>query len=248
MGRLPLFRSTALAGLLVAPSAFAGSPAPVLYPESQKLPWSGFYVGANAGYAWAQDPNIGCVGVDYPCTSVTFPVPHAAGAIFGAQAGYNWQVGNFVVGVEGDVSKLFAQGQAQFPGIDTAKGPDRLSSSYDWLGTARARIGLTSGSALFYTTGGLAYGRVGHQYVYGTGMPSDTQTFNVFENHLGWTVGGGAEYAFNRNWSVRAEYLYVHLDNSVLDISSAAGNSAGTSVLHFNNNLSIVRLGANYRF
>ena len=75
------------------------------------------------------------------------------------------------------------------------------------------------------------------------------------ENRAGWTVGGGAEFALNQHWSIKAEYLYVNLGNSHLDISGVlfGGNfgtagAPGTSFQHFNNNLNIVRLGANYRF
>lgn len=58
MGRSHLFSSTALAGLLVVPSAFAADMAPVPYRQSQGLQWSGFYLGANGGYAWSQDPSV----------------------------------------------------------------------------------------------------------------------------------------------------------------------------------------------
>ena len=242
-----------MAGLLVAPSAFAADLAPVPYPQSQKLQWSGFYLGANAGFAWSFDPRTDCIGVVAPCTTTSFPAAAPAGAAFGVQAGYNWQVGDFVLGLEGDANKLFAQGVTHFPGVDPGKGPDQLSSRYDWLGTARARVGVARNAALFYATGGFAYGRVGHEYIYAPGSPTDTQSFNLSENRMGWAVGGGVEYSLSQNWSVRAEYLYVHLAASNLDISSlqfngGGGNPPGTSVLHINNNLNIVRLGANYRF
>jgi outer membrane immunogenic protein len=182
-----------------------------------------------------------------------FPTPSAKGAEFGLQAGYNWQVGNFVLGIEGDLNKLYAQGLTSFPGVDPAKGPDQLSSRYDWLGTARGRVGVTAGSALFYATGGFAYGRVGHTYIYGTGSPGATQSFGLGENRTGWTVGGGAEYAINQHWSVKAEYLYVHLAASNLDISGLGANffgpnPPGTNFLHYRNDLNIARVGVNYRF
>jgi outer membrane immunogenic protein len=247
--------STSLVGLLVAPSAFAAD-LPVKYQESQKLPWAGLYFGANAGYAWSSDPATNCVftGVS-PCTTTAFPGVGASGAEYGIQAGYNWQVANWVFGFETDINKLVAHGNAQFAGIDPGKGPDQLSSRYDWLGTARGRVGVTGGNALFYATGGLAYGRVSHQYNYDTpNISNANQIFATSNNAVGWTIGGGAEYALGRNWSVKAEYLYVHLGTTGLNLSglSTAANggnpSAGTTILNFNNNLNIVRLGANYRF
>ena len=88
------------------------------------------------------------------------------------------------------------QGTTQFPGIDPGKGPDQLSSRYDWLGTARGRVGVASGNALFYATGGLAYGRVSHQYSYDvTNASNGYQLFGSSDNPFGWTAGGGIEYA-----------------------------------------------------
>jgi outer membrane immunogenic protein len=247
--------STSLVGLLVAPSAFAAD-LPVKYQESQKLPWAGLYIGVNAGYAWSSDPGTGCsfTGLSI-CPTTSFPGVSASGAEYGIQAGYNWQVANWVFGFETDINKLGVQGNAQFAGIDPGKGPDQLSSRYDWLGTARGRVGVTGGNALFYATGGLAYGRVSHQYNYDTpNISNANQIFATSNNAVGWTIGGGAEYALGRNWSVKAEYLYVHLGTTGLNLSGLptaanGGNpSAGTTILNFNNNLNIVRLGANYRF
>jgi outer membrane immunogenic protein len=255
MRKSRLIGPTTLVGLLAVPPAFAADLAPVKYREAEKLLWSGFYVGANGGWAQSADPRVDCLGLGGfagPC-GTAFPAPTAEGAQFGLQAGYNWQVGNFVVGFEGDINKLYVQGLTHFPGVDPAKGPDQLSSRYDWLGTARARVGVTSGSALFYATGGFAYGRVGHDYIYGMGSPANTQSFGMSENRTGWTVGGGAEYAFNQHWSIKAEYLYVHLGNSNLDISSLStinfgANPPGTNFLRYRNDLNIARVGVNYRF
>lgn len=259
MRRSQLFSTTALASILVGQSAFGADLAPVPYRESQKLQWSGLYFGANAGYAWASDPTMNCTsiapGAASPCVGNTFTPPRATGEEYGIQAGYNWQVANWVFGLEADINKLGVHGSSQqFPGIDPGKGPDLASSRYDWLGTARGRVGVTSGPALFYATGGLAYGQVYHEYLQGFATPNNP-SFRMSENRVGWTVGGGAEFAVSQHWSVKAEYLYVNLGNSHLDISGVlfGGNGGtaspvGTSFQHFNNNLNIVRLGANYRF
>jgi outer membrane immunogenic protein len=249
--------STSLVGLLAAPAAFAADlPLPVKYQESQKLPWAGLYIGVNAGYAWSSDPGTGCSFTSLPtvCTTTAFPGVSSSGAEYGMQAGYNWQVANWVFGFETDINKLGVQGNAQFAGIDPAKGPDQLSARYDWLGTARGRVGVTGGNALFYATGGLAYGRVSHQYNYDTTNIQNANTiFSTSNQSVGWTIGGGAEYLLGRNWSVKAEYLYVHLPASGLNLSGLQTNAQGgivvsSTVLNFNNNLNIVRLGANYRF
>jgi outer membrane immunogenic protein len=248
-----LLTSTSLVGLLAVPPAFAAD-LPVKYQESQKLPWAGLYIGANAGYAWSSDPSVDCVftGVS-PCPAA-FPAVRSAGPEYGIQAGYNWQVANWVLGFETDINKLAARGTSQFAGIDPGKGPDQLSTRYDWLGTARGRAGVTAGNALFYATGGLAYGRVSHGYNYDfTNGSNNNQIFSSSDTSLGWTAGGGVEYALGRNWSLKAEYLYVHLAASSLSLSGLRfgglpGFVATDTTLRFNNNLNIVRLGANYRF
>jgi outer membrane immunogenic protein len=247
------FASTSLIGLLVAPSAFAADLPPIPYKESQSLPWAGAYFGVNVGYAWTADPGIGCsfTGIS-ACTTTAFPAAKPSAPEFGVQAGYNWQVAKWVFGVETDFNYLGMDGVSHFAGVDPSKGPDQTSSRYDWLGTARGRVGVVNGPTLFYATGGLAYGRVGHGYGYALGS-TGAQVFSMSENQLGWTVGGGAEYAVDRHWSLKAEYLYVHLAASSLDISSLrfdgnGGTPSGSTILHFNNNLNIVRIGANYRF
>jgi outer membrane immunogenic protein len=219
------------------------------------LPWAGLYIGVNAGYAWSADPGTGCTTTALPtiCPITAFPGVNASGAEYGIQAGYNWQVANWVFGFETDINKLGAQGNTQFAGIDPGKAPDQLSARYDWLGTARGRVGVTGGNALFYATGGLAYGRVSHQYNYDVpNVGGANAIFAVSNESVGWTIGGGAEYALGRNWSVKAEYLYVHLPASALSLAGLQtgaifGTVAG-STLNFSNNLNIVRLGANYRF
>ena len=230
--------STSLVGLLAtAPSVLAADlpVKSVKYQESQKLPWAGLYIGANAGYAWSADPGTGCTFTGASiCTTTAFPGVKASGAQYGIQAGYNWQVANWVFGFETDIDKLGVRGNTQFPGIDPSKGPDQLSARYDWLGTARARVGVTAGTggnALFYATGGLAYGRVSHQYNYDIANIDDAnQIFSSSNTAVGWTIGGGAEYALGRNWSLKAEYLYVHLaafgqTSMRLETSANEGNS-----------------------
>jgi outer membrane immunogenic protein len=249
---LPIMRksiflaSTSLVGLLAtAPSVLAADLAPIMYKEAQSLPWAGAYFGVNAGYAWAGDPGVDCIGSLSGCAETTFHAAKPTGGVVGAQAGYNWQVAKWVFGVETDMDYLGVRGTTQFPGVDPAKGPDQTSSRYDWLGTTRARVGMVTGPMLFYATGGLAYGRVGHNYVTGVGSP-DAQFYSMSQNQVGWTAGGGAEYALGRNWSLKAEYLYVHLAASSLNISGSA--FPANTALRFNNNLNIVRVGANYRF
>jgi outer membrane immunogenic protein len=140
-----------------------------------------------------------------------------AGLNGGVQAGYSWQFGQWVVGGETDL---------QLSGADDTFAPWKFSNP--WYGTVRGRVGLAMDNILFYGTGGLAYGR------------TRAETFFASESHTsaGWTVGAGVEMGFNRNWSAKAEYLYIDLNNTAFGLTGLTHGS------EFN----VLRLGVNYRF
>jgi outer membrane immunogenic protein len=140
--------------------------------------WAGPYLGGNLGYAWGSVDN-----------NPTKP----SGFAGGVQAGYNWQQGPWVFGVEGDI---------QATGADDTFAPWKFSNP--WFGTVRGRVGYAFNNVLFYGTGGLAFGEL------------RAETFGVSESHTnaGWTLGAGAEMGFAPNWSAKIEYLYVDLANS----------------------------------
>jgi outer membrane immunogenic protein len=165
--------------------------------------WAGPYIGGNLGYEWGSVRN-----------NPTKP----SGVAGGAQAGYNWQSGNWVFGVEGDIEATAAE--------DTF-APWKFSNP--WFGTLRGRAGYAISNVLFYGTGGLAFGEL-------TG-----QTFGLSESHTtaGWTVGLGAEVGLAPHWSAKIEYLYVDLSSSqfVTVTNASNGYRFGT-----------FRAGVNYHF
>jgi len=149
------------------------------YTVSQPLAnsWIGPYIGGNLGYGWGDVSNNG-----------TKP----SGVLGGLQAGYNWQSGAIVYGIEGDL---------QLNSADDTFAPWKFSNP--WFGTVRGRIGYAFNNILLYGTGGLAFGEL------------KGQAFGVSESHssVGWTAGVGAEFALNQNWSAKVEYLYVDLSD-----------------------------------
>lgn len=158
---------------------YGRQPAP--YTVNQPLnmySWAGPYLGANVGYAWGDVTNNGA---------------SPSGPAGGLQAGYNWQSGPLVFGVEGDI---------QASGADDTFAAWKFSNP--WFGTARGRVGYALNNILLYATGGLAFGSL------------KGETLGLSESHtsLGWTIGLGAEVALSQNWSAKAEYLYVDLSNS----------------------------------
>ena len=156
---------------LAAPAAAQSAPS-----------WTGFYVGVNAGYGWNANDSITVAGV-------TFDLDDEGGFVGGAQAGYNYQIGSFVVGLEGDIQYADFGGDDRFDFDGDGILDDDFNTS-DWFGTVRARAGVAFDRALIYATGGFAFA----------------------DNATGWTVGGGLEYAFTNNLSAKIEGLYVNLD------------------------------------
>jgi outer membrane immunogenic protein len=116
----------------------------------------------------------------------------------GVQAGYNFQTGPWVFGIEGDI---------QATGASDTFAPWKFSNP--WFGTVRGRAGYAWNNILFYGTGGLAFGEL------------SGQTFGLSETHTnaGWTVGVGAEFGFAPHWSAKAEYLFIDLNDSNFTIT-----------------------------
>lgn len=163
-----------------------GSRAP--YTVNQPLniySWAGPYLGGNIGWGWGSVDN-----------NPTKP----SGFVGGAQAGYNWQSGPWVFGIEGDL---------QGTGASDTFAPWKFSNP--WFGTVRGRAGYALNNILFYGTAGLAFGEL------------SGQTFGLTETHTnaGWTVGLGAEVGLARNWSAKVEYLYIDLNDSNFVITGA---------------------------
>jgi outer membrane immunogenic protein len=217
-----LLAATALLGILSAPAFAADLPAAQAYqPVSAAVyDWTGFYVGANVGYAWGE-AEVTALGAtdsgDYD------------GFVGGLQLGYNHQIGQFVVGLEVD---------AQLSGVeyDEAFAGGTASSELTWFGTGRARVGYAFDRFLPYITGGFAWAQNDIDFTVGGVTVSDDN------NHFGWTVGGGLEAAVTENISVKAEYLYVALDGEDYFDGAVAGGFDADSDFH------IGRVGLNYRF
>jgi outer membrane immunogenic protein len=196
-----LLASVALFGFAGAASAadLPARAAPPVAPIIAAAPiftWTGFYVGVNAGYGWNTndnevfDPIFGFVGGN-----------DDGGFVGGGQVGYNYQIGSFVVGIEGDLQ--YADLGSRYRYVNAIVGYEEDDSD-DWFGTVRARAGVAFGQALVYATGGFAFA----------------------DNGNGWTVGGGLEYAFTNNLSAKIEGLYVNLeaDDNIFGPGATGGN------------------------
>ena len=175
--------------------------------------WTGFYIGFNHGFGGGVlDANL-AVGAPPLGLVTTHTANRASGFVAGGQGGYNYQFSNgLVLGLESDFqwSDIKASHQATTQAsASIAVGAVDISNSLNWFGTTRLRAGYSFGRLLPYVTGGVAYGEVkasGTRFTGGAlflGSTTDTK--------VGWTVGGGVDYALSNTLSVRAEYLYLQL-------------------------------------
>ncbi len=257
--------------------------APIAAPFS----WTGMYVGVNAGYSWGKADSdtsattttrtrvFRTAGANLVSDTTATGAPTLLGGnadvngwLGGAQIGYNLQLNNWVVGVETDFQWSNEKGNstACLP-TSCAAGADfaTAETKLDWFGTLRARAGLlVTPTVLLYATGGLAYGHVDSSLTAGTiGNPA-TSVVSDKSTKLGWVAGGGVEAALNRNWLVRAEYLYMDL-GEVANMSqtvSSSTNQLNTPQAGFNTQTDsttngvartqfidhIFRVGLNYKF
>ncbi len=116
----------------------------------------------------------------------------------------------------------------------------QANADIDWFSTLRGRVGYAAGPTLLYVTGGLAFADVDYS-VSGTNGPTSFAMSNG-SIETGYTVGGGLEWAFAPNWSLKSEYLYVDLGDQT--VTSPGGTFRSSTDLDFHT----VRAGLNYRF
>jgi outer membrane immunogenic protein len=197
----PIFVSLAAAALYSTASFAADE---IGAPVGHK--WSGVYAGVQAGGAWASaDDGADNVGMN--------------GGAIGGYLGLNWQSGNWVYGVEGDVN--YTSNDGSIYGIDIGT---------EWQGALRARLGYAFDRLLVYGAGGLAISEV---FVDAPPILSEKETFT------GWTVGGGVEYAFTDNWSTRLDYRYSDYGSSNFGLMGVTEIDVTEHAL---------RVGVGYRF
>lgn len=252
------------------PADYYAAPQPLSYAyptPSVFKNWTGLYVGGVVGGAF-QDSDRGRACDFYTpgdCIQGTSKGKNSASATAGGTIGFNYQLGSFVAGVEADYSWLRLHstngldttgqniGSAAMPAY--VNGTGQIRNAVDSFGTVRGRLGyLFSPALMLYGTGGLAFGDT-HQSGYynttltlGTDAPIGFQSYSNSMNRFktGWTAGAGAEYAFNQNWSVKVEALYVNLGQRNQALIADANN-----ILVFkqhDQDFVVARVGLNYKF
>ena len=230
-----LLSATAVAAILATPSMGFAADLPRAAPPAQMpvmVPvynWTGFYIGGNIGYAWRSTDITGnFLGANWSLSNDRF--------MAGGQAGYNWQFGQFVFGIEGDFD--WASGTKTSPLVATGAGPLQASVDGNWVSTVAARLGYAVDRVLFYSKLGGGWTR--------TETSLRSPTLGVLttndKTNSGWLVGLGVEYAMTPNWTAKIEYNYLGLSDTKLAMPLAA------QLVTVSHDLQTVKLGANYKF
>jgi outer membrane immunogenic protein len=205
---------------------------PIIVPR-HRFSWTGFYLGGNLGYAWGDTSTYSGDGGFEGATDGF--VIHPSGWAGGIQGGYNWQFDNFLFGIEGDLGYL---------GVDDRESTATAfaETEYGGYGALTARLGYAEDRWLFYLKGGLALANIENRAgAINAGVVDAADLTELDDTRLGWTLGGGVEYAFHPNWSMKFEYMYMDFgdDNST--------NIDGDGFNH-DNDLHSIKVGVNYRF
>src|SRR3984957_11140879 len=246
----------------VAQAADMLIPQPPPYPPPPLFSWTGFYLGANVGAGIGTTETVVNGGpaltalsgmpinATAPLVSETFN-----GFIGGMQAGYNWQIGVFVLGIEGDLDAAGLQGTA--PCVVVLN----CTMKHNWFADITGRVGVVAvDRALIYLKGGVAW--EGSNFSVGNSITAGGMSLAANASGSGTQTGGllgmGVEYAFLPNWSAKIEYNYIDygtrsFNSSISTNSGFAGTGlaalSGAQVpVSITENEHIIKAGVNYRF
>jgi outer membrane immunogenic protein len=256
--------------LVAAPGAAFAADMPV---KAAPLPtpvfsWTGFYIGGFAGGATsdqgatASEPRSNA-GAFYNGLSQETAYGLGSSFIGGGTIGYNWQMpaSIFVLGIEGEAGYLHLSGSRQdvnaaIAGLAPIDSVDSTRLG-DWYGVIAGRAGLTAYNSLFYLKGGVAF--VNHTNSFtdnciGAGAPGCGPGFLVInrgnDTEVTYALGAGVEYAFNNNWSIKGEYLYLGTQKTYSSSATSVAAPAGALFTNTSTDTGIHtgKIGLNYRF
>ena len=214
---------TAISGPVSAADLRLKAPAPAAMPMPITS-WAGPYVGVHLGYGWSRH--------DYLGTDPTGIGDRLSGLAVGLHAGYNWQFGAWVLGIEGDGTITPWERTYTEPtgGQDT-----QTRRRIDWLASLRGRLGWAFDRTLIYATGGVAWTDAN------TTQSSSSGGFrNVRLRKTGGVVGGGIEWKYTPNVSLRAEGLHYIFNKQETSVDNVLTDKLNT--------VTVVRAGASWHF
>jgi outer membrane immunogenic protein len=199
--------------------------------------WTGFYIGVHGGGAWLQHqqvttPNNGICAPGLAFDAANSCNLNTSGGAFGGFAGFNYQSGRVVFGIEADASWVGLNRSANFPDLSGLGPFMTMTAKVDWLATVRGRVGITMSPTLLYVTGGAAFASLRSSWTDNSPPPAPNAAIRLNSTRVGWVVGGGVEHAFARNWLVRVEGLYHDFGTVTGGPAIESGSIYNTSFRH----------------
>jgi outer membrane immunogenic protein len=201
--------------------------------------WAGAYFGLQGGYVWGKDTTHEYFTATGASTGLewTYDVKSAVG---GAHAGYNFQFGNVVLGIEADLELAHLRGGFSDQPVPPLNPGGTGTTEIDWQGSLRGRVGYSFDRVMIYGTAGLAFARIEHVYTNLTTLVSES-TARV---RTGWTAGVGLEYSITPSMTTRIEYRYSDYGNYFYDSTTAFPGLTGEQRPRFH----AMRIGLSYRY
>jgi outer membrane immunogenic protein len=191
--------------------------------------WTGFYIGGHVGYGWAEKDWRDAFGLNVSSK--------ADGFLGGGQVGFNYQIGQFVLGAEGDFSWSGITGGTSTAAFIGAPLGATFNTDVNWVSTLTGRVGLAFDRWLVYGKGGVAWAND----TFSTNFYTLPASASVSETRIGWTAGAGVEYAFAPQWTAKLEYNYM-------DFGTRAVSFAPGTLTDIDQQMHVVKLGVNYKF
>jgi outer membrane immunogenic protein len=197
-------------------------------PVAPAFSWTGCYAGLNAGYVRGHSHwiNVG-VGTDDATVKPD-------GFIGGGQIGCDYQVNQWVLGIEGMFDGSAAKDTKPDPNVPGDTETDKLR----WFGTLTGRIGYAFDKSLLYAKGGVAWTHLTHQF-----FSTVTGIDDITKTRTGWVAGGGWEWMFAPNWSAKIEYNHIEFNDFTAPLPNVI-----TTMRFIDHRFDMVMVGLNYRF
>jgi outer membrane immunogenic protein len=208
--------------------------------------WSGFYIGVvgTGGMFINSSDDSWCY------TACDAPELSSFGFGVGGTIGYNHQISNMLIGIEADMSWTDFSNSESY-NADGGGGWEH-SASWDYYGTARARMGYSLGEAMIFATAGVAWADWETLDECSAPHCAGGPTAAFSEVEFGFTVGGGMEYALSDALTLKGEYLYIGMPSNRVSLSGGNyvdqrcdQNDCDVTV---NSSAQVARVGLNYRF
>ena len=250
MRKLSFAYAAALAVTMAGPALAADLPLKEATPFAARFSWTGCYLGGHLGGGFAHkditDP-VQLVQDSFAEAAVTNGIttvsPSPSGVVIGGQIGCDYQFApSWVVGIEGAASGSTMKG-SRTVGLPLGN-PDTavVQAKTDFLTSVTARVGYAFDNVLLYAKGGVAL--AGDRYDVTGSFAGTPFGFEGLENRIGWTAGGGVEWAFSQHWSASLEYDYYQFGHSIIAMSDPTNVFLGNADVR--QSIQVVKVGVNF--